>query len=226
MEDMIDQKKDKFISACRILVNEGLTEGAYSISCRVDQNRIMINANVSPCLITRENILINSLDKQPVEGKAHPAIYRARKDVGAIVHAHPPYAIALGTVEDALVPIHHYGVIFHGRIKVYKSQGQVKTVDRAQEIAGLLENGIAILQRGHGTIVVGKDLEEAVLGTLFLEEAAKMHFLAKLMGSPEYIPGELSAKITTQIFNQGSKKRMWDHYVAKLKLKRWDMLDA
>jgi len=226
MDHTLDQKKEKFISACRILVNEGLTEGAYSLSCRVDPNRIMINANVSPCLITRENILINSLEEQPVEGKAHPAIYRARKDVGAIVHAHPPYAIALGTVEDELVPIHHYGVLFHGRIKVYKSQGQVKTVDRAREIAELLGNGIAILQRGHGTLVVGRDLEEAVLGTIFLEEAARIQFLAKLMGSPEYIPSELSAKITTQIFNEGSKKRTWDHYVAKLKLGRWDIMDA
>ena len=221
MENKVDELKAKLVNACRILVNEGLTQGAYCISCRLDHKRLLMNANISPCLINTENILIQPLDEKPEEGKAHPAIYKAREDVNAIVHAHPTYAIALGTVQEEIIPIHHYGVIFHGKIKVYKSQGQVKTTQRAEEIAELLGDGRAILQRGHGTLVVGKDLEEAVLGTLFLEETAKIQFLAKLMGTPEYISTDLSAKITTQILNEKSKKRMWDHYVAKLKWRNW-----
>jgi len=62
---------------------------------------------------------------------------------------------------------------------------------------------------------------EVGLGTLFLEETAKIQFLAKLMGTPEYIPTDLYSKITTQILNEKSKKRMWDHYVAKLKWRNW-----
>lgn len=221
MENDIDELKKKLVNACRILVNEGMTEGAYCVSCRLDPKHMLINEDISPCLVTEERVQLLSLDELPAEGKAHPAIYRARADVNAVVHAHPIHAIALGAVAEEITPIHHYGVIFPGKIKVYKSVGQVKTTQRAAEIAELLGDGRAILQRGHGTLVVGKDLEEAVLGTLFLEETAKLQFLAKLMGTPDYVPAELYPKISTQIFNEKSKKRMWDHYVAKLKWRNW-----
>lgn len=217
METDIEQLKEKYITACRILLNEGLLEAAFSVSCRVGKDRIMINPVTSPGLITRENILINSIDDQPEMGKVHPAIYKAREDVNAVVHAHPPYAIAFSTLEEAFVPVHHYGAIFHGKIKVYKSQGQVKTRERGREIAELLGEGRAILQRGHGTIVVGKSIEEAVLGTIYLEEAAKINFLAKKMGTPQYLSEELSEKIEGQVFKERSQKRSWDHYVSKLK---------
>jgi L-fuculose-phosphate aldolase len=217
MEENIDQLKGEFVAACRILFNEGLAQAQFSLSCRLDNNRMLINDNISPSLVTRENILTSPIDGEVVTGNVHPAIYRAREDVNAIVHAHPLYAIVLSTIDEEFIPIHNYGVIFHGKIKVYKSHGQVKTRERAEEIAKLLGDGRAILQRGHGTVVVGRDLMEAVLGTIYLEEAAKIHFLAKQMGTPQYISMELSAEITEQVFKERPKKRAWDHYVSKLK---------
>ena len=214
----IEQLKEKFVTACRILANEGLIEAAYSISCRFDQDQMMINDRISPLLLTQEDIISVPLDNPgDTIGKHHPAIYKAREDVQAVVHAHPPYAIALSTVEQEFVPVHHYGSIFHGKIRVFKSQGMVQTRGRARTIADLLGDGRAVLQRGHGTVVVGKDIEEAVLGTIYLEEAAKINYLAKDMGTPEYLSMELSNKITGQVFKERSLKKAWNHYAAKLK---------
>ena len=216
MENDIEQLKDKFVTACRILANEGLIEASYSISCRFDQNQMMINDRVSPLLLTKENIILVPIDSPgDTIGKQHPVIYKAREDVHAIVHAHPPYAIALSTVEEEFIPVHHYGSIFHGKIKIFKSQGMVQTQDRARTIADLLGNGRAILQRGHGTVVVGKDIGEAVLGTIYLEEAAKINYLAKEMGRPEYLSMEQSDKISGQVFKERSLKKAWNHYAAK-----------
>jgi ribulose-5-phosphate 4-epimerase/fuculose-1-phosphate aldolase len=216
MEDKTNELKDKFIIACRILMNEGLIEAQYNISCRLDKKRMLANENVGPAFITHKNIKTVSLDEDVTGGNVHPAIYRAREDVNAIVHAHPIHAIALSTVEEEFRPVHNYGVLFHGKIKVYKSHGQVKTKERAQAIAELLGDGIAVLQRGHGTVVVGKSIEEAVLATIYLEEAAKVYFLTKVMGVPQYIPNELSEKITKEIFNERSNKKAWDHYASKV----------
>jgi len=217
MEQNLDQLKEKFVTACRILANEGLIEAAYSLSCRFNQDQMMINDRISPLLLNRENIVIVPIDAPgDTIGKHHPAIYKARTDVNAIVHAHPPYAIAIGTVKEEFVPVHHYGAIFHGTIKVFKSQGMVQTRDRAQTIADLLGSGRAILQRGHGTVVVGKDLKEAVLGTIYLEEAAKINFLAEELGEPHYFTTELSEKISVQVFKERSLNKAWEHYAAKL----------
>lgn len=215
MEDNVNRLKDKFITACRILMNEGLIEAQYNISCRLDKKRMLINDNFGPAFITRKTILTVSFEEEVKVGNVHPAIYRAREEVNAIVHAHPIHTIALSTVEDEFKPVHNYGVLFHGKIKVYKSHGQVKTKERAQEITELLGDGIAILQRGHGTVVVGKSIEEAVLATIYLEEAAKVYFLTKVMGVPHCIPNELSEKISKQIFNERSNKKAWDHYASK-----------
>ncbi len=216
MEDGVKELKDKLITACRILLNEGLLEAQYSISCRLDEERMLINDNVGPLLIDYDTILTTSLEKEVIVGNVHPAIYNARKDVHAIVHAHPLHAILLSTVDEELLPIHNYGVIFHGKIRVYKSHGQVKTKERAREIADLLGDGTVILQRGHGTVVVGKSIEEAVLSTIYLEEAAKVHFMSKVMGTPHYIPRELSEKISKQVLNDRSNKKAWDHYASKI----------
>jgi L-fuculose-phosphate aldolase len=216
MQSHIDQLKETFVIACRILANEGLVEAAFNVSCRFDNDKMMINPVTSPTLVTKDNISTNSLDEQPVMGTVHPSIYKAREDVNAIVHVHPPYAIAFSTLGEEFIPVHHYGCPFHGKIKVYKSPGQVKTAERGDAIAKVLGDGRAVLQQGHGTIVVGKDLKEALLATIYLEEAMKINFLANQMGTPDYISRELSEKITGQILKQRSQDKAWNHYVDKL----------
>lgn len=211
--------KDKFILACRILMNEGLIEGQYSISCRVEKKRMLINDNVSPLLINRKNILSNTFDEEVKVGTVHPAIYKARPDVNAIVHAHPLHAIVLSTLDDAFIPLNNPGTLFHDKIKVYKSHGQVSTNERAEEIAKLLGDGMAILQRGHGTIVVGKSLEEAVLATIYLEEAARAQYMAKIIGQPHYFSKAASKETAKQVFKERSTIKAWDHYVAKVNWK-------
>ncbi len=218
MSGNIDELKDKIITAARVLLHEGLIQAQYSLSCRLDENHMLINDNVGPALLTRDLILVTSFEEEVKVGNVHPAIYKTRGDVNAVVHAHPLHAIVLSTVDDEFIPIHNYGVLFHGQIKVHAGHGQVKTREKAQEIADLLRDGRAILQRGHGTVVVGRNLEEAVLATIYLEEAAKVHFMAKTMGTPHYISREQSEKITGQVFKERSNKKAWDHYVSKLAL--------
>jgi HCOMODA/2-hydroxy-3-carboxy-muconic semialdehyde decarboxylase len=124
-------------------------------------------------------------------------------------------------VKEEFVPVHHYGAPFHGRIVKYESPGQTKSVDRAREMARQLGDARAIMQQGHGVIVVGKDLHEALILTLFLEEACWMSMTAKQMGTPNYLTLEHSKKITPQILKQRSQDKAWDHYVNKLRIGGW-----
>ena len=83
-------------------------------------------------------------------------------------------------------------------------------------MAEVLGDGPAVLQQGHGVLVVGKDLREALLLTIYLEEAMKVNLLAKQMGTPENISKELAKKITWQFMNPESQNKAWNHYVDKL----------
>jgi len=208
---------EEFITACRILENEGLATAFFSLSCRIDSRRILINSNRGHTLLAEEDIEIRSLDDPPESGAAHHAIYNAREDVHAIAHAHPPYAVALGTVVDEFLPIHHYGTPFHGHIRVYESAGQVNTGEKAQDIVRSLGSGRALLQRGHGTLVVGNNLAEAVLATIYLEESARIYYLARNMGKPRPLPKNLSEQISRQVFKDRSNQKAWDFYKARLR---------
>lgn len=211
--------KETFVTTCRILAMEGLADAAFNISCRFGRNQMMINPVTSPTLVTKENIRLHTLDEQPDMGQLHPSIYKARPDANAIVHVHPPYAIAFSTLGVSYIPIHHYGSLFHGdRLAIHRSPGQVKTKERGDDIARALGSRRAILQQGHGATTVGKDLKEALLTAIYLEEAMKVLFIAKQMGTPQPLSEEQSELISGQIFKQRSQDKAWNHYVDKLRL--------
>jgi len=102
----------------------------------------------------------------------HLACYRARKDVGAVVHTHPVIATALGianiklktvTYEAAVnikSPIARIGYIKPGTRKLGNAVGRA------------IRKHNAILLKNHGLITVGKDLKEAFLRTLAVERVA------------------------------------------------------
>lgn len=214
--DEFAQLKEEFVTACRILAHEGVTEAAFNVSVRLSGNRMMAIPITSPNLVTADNLKIWSLDEAVDDWKAHPAIYAARSDVNAIVHVHPPYAVAFSTLNEEFQPIHHYGAPFHGKLAMYRSPGQTGTVDRAKEIARQLGDNRVILQQGHGSTMVGKDLREAVLCTIYLEESLKILTIARQMGKPEPLPLELSEKITGQILKPRSQAKAWEHYASKV----------
>ncbi len=211
--------REAMVTACHILANEGCTEAAFNVSCRMPDGRMMAHPITSPTRVTVENIVIYEPGAALKDYKAHPAIYAARPDIGAIVHTHPPYTIAFGTLGEAFTPIHHYGTPFHGKIATYDSPGQTKSEDRAGDIARALGTGCALLQQGHGTIVVGKDLKEALLLTLYLEESFKiLAFTRQMGGKPKEFSLQESEMISQQILKQRSQDKAWVHYADKLRI--------
>jgi ribulose-5-phosphate 4-epimerase/fuculose-1-phosphate aldolase len=213
------QAREALVTACHILANEGITEAAFNVSARLPGGRMMAHPITSPTLVTVDNIVVYEPGAKLSEYKAHPAIYAARPDVGAIVHAHPPYTIAFGTLGEEFKPIHHYGTPFHGKIATYDSPGQTKSEDRAGDIARALGTGCALLQQGHGVITVGKDLKEALLLALYLEESFKILAITRQMGGkPKEFSLQESEMISQQILKQRSQDKAWLHYADKLRV--------
>ena len=209
--------KEQFVLACRILLNEGVSEAAFNVSVRLSGNRLMTMPVTSPTLVTADNLKIAPITPGSVTWAAHPAIYDQRPDVNAIVHVHPPYAIAFGVLGEEFRPIHHYGTPFLDKVAVDDTPGQTESPERATVLAGKLGSGRILLQRAHGTIAVGKDLKEALLFTLYFEEACKIYSIARQMGgTPQYLTPQQCEKISGQILKQRSQDKGWEHYVDKL----------
>ncbi len=114
------------------------------------------------------------------EIKIHRAIYQSTSAL-AVVHAHPPFAIALSIDADEIVPIDTEGVYYFKSIPVITAALTVGSDEVEQSLPPLLENYKAAMVRGHGSFAVGQMLEEAFQWTSSLEASCKALFLYRLL---------------------------------------------
>lgn len=111
------------------------------------------------------------------EWRVHTAVYNASEHQ-AIVHAHPPYAVALSLLADAeITTIDSEGHLLAPTISVVEGAcGSQKLADAVAE--GLASANI-VIAKGHGTFAAGKDLDQAYLYTSLAEHCCKVLHLTK-----------------------------------------------
>ena len=114
------------------------------------------------------------------EIKIHRAIYLATSAL-AIVHAHPPFAIALSMDSGEIAPIDTEGVYYFKTIPVIVTGLTVGSDEVAAKLPPLLQNYKAAMVRGHGSFAVGQMLEEAFQWTSSLEASCKTLYLSRLL---------------------------------------------
>jgi len=171
----------QFQTVGRDLFNRGLvSSNSGNLSIRIGDRII----------ITRRGIILSSLQESDlietgiirnsrstplasVELPVHRAIYRETQAL-AIVHAHPPHAIALSLTEKEVVPTGAEGIGMIGRIPVVGWGMEVKPGGLADIIAQALKEHQIIMVRGHGSFAIGQLLEEAYNLTTAVEQVCQI----------------------------------------------------
>jgi ribulose-5-phosphate 4-epimerase/fuculose-1-phosphate aldolase len=226
----IDALKHRVVTASHVLHDQGMVEGYGHISVRIPgTDRFLIPPRMSPALVQFEDVLTMNLAGQKVDGKKQPnsevwlhtCIYRARPDVGSIAHTHSKYVIVLGIVGQLVRPVHNGGVYFSLGTKLYTRPGTITTEALGNEVAEKLGDGVALMLRGHGGIVVSPDLERTARLAIDFEEAAMFQFLASQIGQPiDYTAAEMAGNsVLDREFTEDQKikyQRGWDYYVSRL----------
>jgi L-fuculose-phosphate aldolase len=119
------------------------------------------------------------------ESLVHKAVYDAT-DACAIVHAHPPYAIALAQVakQRGIAPIHNEGVAVLKWVPIIDSS--VHDAEGGEDPAAIiaeLARWCSVVIRNHGAFVVGADLDEALYRMLLLEDVCKIACILQSLGA-------------------------------------------
>lgn len=134
---------------------------------------------------------VNSLGKSYVDGqipssewKMHLEIYKRYPNINAVIHTHSPYAtaFAVNREEIPLISI-EMKPFLGGSIKVspYEKPG---STELAESIIPYLKDRSACLLANHGVISCGKSMEDAFLSSEYVEDVAKIYYIAKTCGSP------------------------------------------
>ena len=208
-------KKD-FVTAMRIISREGLSDAFAHLSARVGGDKMLFMPRQSPALVKPKDLFLVDFTKQVPQSSVHQAFYKARPDIGAVIHFHSPRVILLTVVGETVRPMHNYSAIFYEGVPLFEGTGQVETPERAAEIAGLLGPAKAILLRGHGAVVAGQSIREVCLLALYLEESARLQTEAMKLGEPRFLSREEAERVARRTFKPASNQRAWEHFKAKV----------
>jgi L-fuculose-phosphate aldolase len=198
-----EEEKQEVVAACRRIVAVGLVAGASgNVSRRVEGADGAPLVAITPTRVpyhrlTADDVVVIDLEGDPVEGEdgvpssetlVHLAAYRARADVGAVIHTHSIYASALSVAGLEIPPLFEEQVVFLGGsipVAEYAIAGSQELADKA---CAALGEGNAVLLHNHGVVGVGADLEEAATACELVERLAQIYVLALGLGRVTPLP--------------------------------------
>lgn len=119
----------------------------------------------------------------------HRAIYKQTPAL-AIVHTHPPHAVAVSFGNREIVLPDMEGSYLLGTVPVIGRELLLKHGAYAHEIAGELAKNKVVVVYGHGSFAIGQSLGEAFQLTTALEQSCHVIWLLRSLGTehPERQP--------------------------------------
>ena len=187
------------------MFRRGLTFGSSgNLSVRVDDGWLMTPTNVSlgdldPARLAKLDDAGRPVDGDPPtkEASLHLGFYEQRSAVGAVVHLHSTYSVAVSVLDDTdpeapIPPITAYYVMRVGGLKMlpYFPPGDPALAAAVREAAARTP---AVLLANHGPVVAGPSLDAAVYATEELEETAKLHLLLRGERTRPLTPAQVAA---------------------------------
>ncbi len=158
------------------LFSEHLVGGNFgNISIRDDQAGFYIKRTGAYLDVATEPVFV-PLEGEVPEGasseyRVHREVYKKTSHI-AIVHAHPPAAVALSLVRNEIRPEDSEGIMFCPVIPVVS--GEPGSQEIADTVSDALISSKLVVARGHGTFAAGKTLDEAYLYTSLCEHACRV----------------------------------------------------
>jgi HCOMODA/2-hydroxy-3-carboxy-muconic semialdehyde decarboxylase len=221
---------DELVVANHILANEGVVDGYGHVSVRnpANPNSYFLALAGAPGLVTPADITEYDLDSKPLTNPSatgyterfiHGEIYKARRDVMAVVHCHCLDVIPFAATAVPLRPMYHMGYFVGEGVPVFeirKTAGMtdmlISTPALGRALAQALGQTSAALMRGHGAAVVATSLHLVVGKSYYLNVNARLQLQAMQLGGGKvtYLDPE-EAKQAAQ-----SYERSWDFWRSRL----------
>ena len=185
------------VTVCRRLYESGLIAGQDgNVSVRLSPTRVLVTpAGMSKVDVRSVDLIEVDLTGHRVRGRLqasselelHLALYRARADIGAVVHAHPPTATGFAVAGrplpyDALAEmVYNVGPV---PIVPFVMPGSAAL---GETVAAAMRDCDAALLANHGAVTVGRTLGEAHQRMESLEHAARIVCAALQIGGVTHL---------------------------------------
>ena len=193
------QLKEQMCDIGRRIWQKGFCAGNEgNHSYRIGENKVLCTpTGISKGFLKPDDICTVDLEGKQLSGKRkrtseillHLAIYKARPDVKAVVHSHPPHATAFAIANvDLPTCIHPEAEVFLGAVKTakYVTPGDTRL---GESILPYVKDSNTILLQNHGTVTFDVDLEGAYYKLEIVDAYARILLLAKQIGNIRPLDG-------------------------------------
>lgn len=204
------------ITVCRRLYERGLIAGSDgNVSVRIGKGGSALL--ITPAGLSKVDVGVDDLVEVPLEGSRvprsratrpstelamHLRLYRRRSNVGAVVHAHPPFATAFAAA-DATLPadslpemVYQLGKIAHIPFVVPGTEAV------ADAMEPYINEHDVFLFANHGATTIGATLSSAHQRMESLEHGARIVWLARSLGGARALPASaLAALLAARMAN-------------------------
>ena len=220
----------RLVAANRILATENVVDAFGHVSVRHPQksDRFVMSRSRSPALVEHDDLMEFALDGTPIDPRGrtvygermiHAAIYEARPDVSSVVHNHSYAVLPFTITSTPLKPVIHTASIIGAEIPVWDIHDHfsdtdmlVRTLEQGRDLAAALGKHTCLLMRGHGCVVTGASVQQAVLTAIYLQVDAAVQLQATGLGTPKGLtPGEIEKSSETQ-FSPLALDRAWEYF--------------
>ena len=192
MRQVPEQAKRDLLAVCGRLYERGLVAGTDgNVSLRIAKDLLLATpTGLSKGGLTADDLVLCDLEGRQQGGKRrltteikiHTAVYVAREDVCAVVHAHPPYATAFAvaglTPSENMMPEAYLAV---GKVAL-APYGTPSTDELAASLRPFVRDHDAILLSNHGAVAVGRDVWSAYHRMEALEQLCRISSIARQLG--------------------------------------------
>jgi L-fuculose-phosphate aldolase len=190
--------RTELLVASRRMVELGLnrgTAGNASVRCG---NDILITPSALPVAeMSEQDMVLLDADGKVLRGRKpssewrfHCDIFRARDDVGAVLHMHSTFATTIACMGQDVPAVHYHIAIAGGdsiRCTPYTIFGEQNLSDLALEA---LRDRKACLLGNHGMIALGKDLNDALSVAQEVEYLCEIYWRTLQAGEPQILTAQ------------------------------------
>jgi ribulose-5-phosphate 4-epimerase/fuculose-1-phosphate aldolase len=223
-------------TACRVLAARGLVDGVLGhVSARVAVDELVVrcrgederglaqsdSGDVWRFTMDGEQVDAPPGFAPPNELPLHAELLRARPELGAVVHAHPPAALLAGLA--GLEPRPVFGAynipamrLAVAGVPVYERSVLITRRELALEMVAAMGGGDTCLLRGHGITVAAETVEQATVLAVNLNDLLSVTVeLARLGAAPPDVSAEDLAELP-DLGSDFNDRFAWQAMVADL----------
>jgi L-fuculose-phosphate aldolase len=211
---MLEEPRAAVATAALRLLETGLVRGtAGNVSVRAGGLVAVTPTGVDFRRLDHGSVPLVDLDGRAVDGglapsselPLHLAVYRARPDVGAVVHTHSTFATTFAVLGEELPAVHYLLAHAGRRVRVapYATYGTGELA--AACVAALGADG-AVLLANHGMVAVAAGLDQALVVAEAVEHVAELCWRARCLGTPVVLPDAEVDRVARALHGYGQPR--------------------